>query len=85
MEFEFDGPEDEMDKLDQECAEWIFGTGLPLTTVDHPLFKKFMKSLRPEYETPPSWKLGSALSMGNQEGIAGSLSDILRSQGGAFQ
>jgi hypothetical protein len=73
-----------MDQLDRECAEWIFGTGLPLSTVDHPLFKKFMRSLRPDYDTPPSWKLESAMG-GSQGGIAGSLSDILRNQGDAFQ
>jgi hypothetical protein len=85
VEVEFEGTDSEMDKLDQECAEWIYGTGLPLHTVDHPLFKKFVKSLRADYEPPPSWKLGSAMSLGNQLGLAGSLSDILRNQEGAFQ
>lgn len=71
-----------MDALDRECAEWIFGTGLPLTTVDHPLFKKFMRRLRPDYDTPPGWKLGSVINSG---GIAGSLADILRNQDSAFE
>lgn len=73
-----------MDALDRECAEWIFGTGLPLATVDHPLFKKFMRRLRPNYDTPPGWKLGDVISAGSSGGIAGSLADILRNQESAL-
>lgn len=89
MEVEFDGFINEKENLDRECAEWIFGTGLALTTVDHPLFKKFIRSLitsgvRGEYDTPPSWKLGGAMNS-NVGGIKGSLSDILRNQGSGYE
>ncbi|QDS74913.1 hypothetical protein FKW77_004094 [Venturia effusa] len=77
--------EDEMETLDRECAEWIFGTGLPLATVDHPLFKKFVRRLRPDYDAPPGWRLGSVINAGSAGGIAGSLAEILRNQESAFE
>ncbi|KAE9990119.1 hypothetical protein EG327_001849 [Venturia inaequalis] len=85
LDVEFDAPENEMESLDRECAEWIFGTGLPLATVDHPLFKKFMRRLRPDYDSPPGWRLGEVMASGASGGIAGSLADILRNQESAFE
>jgi hypothetical protein len=35
--------------LDETLAEWIYGSGLPLHTVDSPLFRAFIYKLRPAY------------------------------------
>ena len=43
------------------CARWIYSTGLPLSTVDHPAFHAFIKQLRPSFKPPTRWTLSESL------------------------
>jgi len=48
-------------KLHEQAARFIYATNLPFETVNHPEFVKFVKLLRPSYNPPSAYVIGSSL------------------------
>ncbi|KAM0718401.1 hypothetical protein Q7P37_005471 [Cladosporium fusiforme] len=53
--------ESEQNAISQACANWIYNSGLPFDTTEHPLFKAFMATLRPSFAPPTRQALATTL------------------------
>lgn len=69
-------------ELQNACARWIYKSGLPLTTTEHPAFKSLMHSLNPAFSAPTrrmlaeSHALERAIDSASQPILANTLREI---------
>lgn len=69
-------------ELQNACARWIYKSGLPLTTTEHPAFKTLMHNLNPGFAPPnrrmlaESHALESAIDSASQGILANTLREI---------